>query len=110
MSGWFEGRAPDEEDLEAVGDLSMEEVLYHFFAPASASQEGPSQGAAWEGQEAFYGLRGVVDGGGPSWEALKALSASGVVGLIHLRTMENDVIYSLKGDGTVKQTEKHFLL
>lgn len=111
MHGWFEGRVPDEEDLEAAGDMTMSDLLIHLFgtsvtpvAPLSAPQ-----GAAQTAQETFYGPQGTLDGPGPSLDALRALSASGVTGAVHLRTLEGDIIFSLNGNGDVGETEEQFL-
>lgn len=113
MHGWFEGRVPDEEDLEAAGDLSMDDLLFHLFGPSvfgsSVTPLSTPQDNAQEAQEAFYGLQGTLDAPGPSLSALKALSASGVTGEIHLRTLENDVILSLNGHGDVTEAEEQFL-
>lgn len=108
MSGWFEGRAPDEEDLEAAGDLTMGELLYGYFGSATITS-GVAQEASQDAQETIYGVQGLMDGNEPSWAALKALSGSGVSGAIHLRTAEDDVVFTLTGDGTVDHTEETFL-
>lgn len=108
MHGWFEGRVPDEEDLEAAGDLSMDDLLFHLFGSSVTPLSAP-QDNAQEAQEAFYGLQGTLDGPGPSLGALKALSASGVTGAVHLRTLEDDVILSLDGNGNISETEERFL-
>ena len=111
MHGWFEGRVPDEEDLEAAGDMSMSDLLIHLFG-TSVSPVTPlsaPQGAAQTAQETFYGPQGTLEGPGPSTDALRALSASGVTGAVHLRTLEGDVILSLNGNGDVGETEEHFL-
>lgn len=108
MHGWFEGRVPDEEDLEAAGDLSMDDLLFHLFGMGVTPLGTPQENAQGP-QEAFYGVQGTLDGPGPSLAALEALSASGVTGAVHLRTLEEDVIFSLNGDGDVGESEEQFL-
>lgn len=108
MHGWFEGRVPDEEDLEAAGDLSMNDLLFHLFGPSVTPLSTPQE-TAQGAQEAFYGFQGTLVGPGPSLSALKALSAAGVTGAVHLRTLEDDVIFSLDGNGDVSETEERFL-
>lgn len=108
MHGWFEGRVPDEEDMEAAGDMSMGDLLFNLFG-ASVTPLNPPQESTETAQETFYGLQGVLDGPGPSLDALRALSASGVTGAVHLRTLEGDVILSLNGHGDVAEAEEQFL-
>lgn len=102
---------PDEEDLEAAGDLTMGELLFHLFGPDTSSGSTPPdpQEARQEAQEAIYGLAGTVDGPGPSQAALEALSAHGVTGAVHYRTLEDDVIFTLDGNGDIEETGETFL-
>lgn len=108
LGGWFEGRVPDGEDLEAVGDMSMSDLLCHLFGTSTITLQ-PPQEAAEDAREVLYNLRGVLSGSGPSWGALRGLSASGVAGTVHLRTLGRDVILSLDGHGDVAETEDLFL-
>lgn len=86
----------------------MTDLLFHFFGPSVAPSTS-SQNDPQKPQGAIYSLRGALDGLGPSHAALEALSAAGVAGTVHLRTVEDDVIYSLDGNGTVQDAEEPFL-
>lgn len=111
LAGWFEGRVPDQEDLEAAGDLTIEELLFHLFGPEAKSDSTLSapQETRQEAQDAIYGLSGTVDGPGPSQAALEAFSAHGVTGAVHYRTLEDDTVFTLDGDGGIEETEEAFL-
>lgn len=108
LAGWFEGRVPDAEDLEAAGDMTMGDLLIHLFGTDALGRTRPQE-TPQEGQEAFYSVQGTLGADGPSRAALEALSAHGVTGVVHLRTLEDDVTYSLDGSGAVDESEERFL-
>lgn len=87
----------------------MSDLLFHWFGPEALSSRTEPAEALQTPQEALYSLSGVMDGPGPSRDALAALSALGVTGAVHLRTLEDDVMLSLNGDGDVAESEERFL-
>lgn len=107
LAGWLRGRVPDPEAVAQASEMEMRDLLFHIFGPMAAPYA--PQNAAGGLAERLYAPQGLMDTTEPLRPFLDALSAAGVSGTVHLRSLGGDTTYTFDGAGQLSEEETPFL-